>query len=673
MRIVTEFPRPVREIENLWLPLADGIRLAARAWLPRDVERDPVPAILECIPYRKRDGTVWRDEQMHPYVAGHGYAVLRVDLRGTGDSDGLIEDEYTAQEQRDCVEAIAWAAAQPWCTGAVGMMGISWGGFNALQVAAHRPPALKAIITMDSTDDRYADDVHYMGGAMLHDNFAWASAMYAYLSLPPDPAIVGEGWREAWLGRLDHAGFWLRQWLQHQRRDEYWKQGSVREDYDRIECAVLAVGGWEDGYTNAVPRLLAGLKAPAMGLVGPWGHAFPHSAHPGPSIGFLQETIRWWDHWLKGAANGLTDEPRYRIWINDSFRPAVFSEARAGRWVAETGWPSPRIKARKMFLDAERRLSEKPGRAAALQICSPLDTGLGSLEWCSYGDAYGDLPGDQRGDDGRSLCFDTEPLAEPLELLGAPVLTLAFSVDKPVAAICVRLCDVWPDGASSRATYTLFNLTHYESHESPECLEPGKRYVATIALNHAGHRFAAGQRIRLAISTCYWPMMWPSSEPATLAVHAGECRLELPERPPRAEDAALRPFAAPEHASGPREHWSRPGIHRRSVTQDPVTGETTVVMEKDGGATHLFAIDLESDMHTLETYRVKLGDPLSATGETSYRSHLRRGDWSITTLTRTWLRLDATHFHATAELEAFDGAYCVFEKREAFSVPRDCL
>jgi len=672
MRIVTEFPRPVREIENIWIPLADGTRLAARVWLPDDAERDPVPAILECIPYRKRDGTVWRDEQMHPYVAGHGYAVLRVDLRGTGDSDGLIADEYDPQEQRDCVEAIGWAAAQSWCTGAVGMMGISWGGFNSLQVAARRPPALKAIITMDSTDDRYADDVHYMGGAMLHDNFAWASAMYAYLSLPPDPAIVGESWRGMWLARLDNTGFWLRQWLEHQRRDRYWQQGSVCEDYARIQCAVMAVGGWEDGYTNAVPRLLAGLKSFAMGLVGPWGHAFPHNAYPGPSIGFLQETIRWWDHWLKGARNGLMDEPRYRVWINDSFRPALFSEARDGRWVAEAGWPSPRIRPLTLHL-GDGRLAEAPTAAGALRVRSPLDTGLGSLEWCSYGDSYGDLAGDQRADDGKSLCFDGRPLAEPVEMLGAPVLELAFEVDKPLAAICVRLCDLWPDGASARTTYTLFNLTHHESHERPERLEPGRRYRARIALNHAGHRFAAGQRIRLAISTCYWPMMWPSPEPVTLTVHAGESRLVLPVRPPRAEDAALREFGRPEHASGPREHWSRPGIHRRSVTQDPLTGETVVAMEKDGGATHLFAIDLESDMHTLETYRMRTGDPLSATGETSYRSHLRRGDWSVTTLTRTRLRLDATHFHAIAELEAFEGPRRVFANREEFSIPRDCL
>jgi len=164
VRTRTDFPRRVRVVENDWIPLSDGTRLAAKLWLPEDAEEDPVPAILEYLPYRKRDATAHRDSIRHPYVAGHGYAIARVDIRGTGDSDGIILDEYLPQEQEDAVEVLAWLAAQPWCTGSLGMFGISWGGFNGLQVAARRPPGLKAIITVGSTDDRYADDVHYNGG-----------------------------------------------------------------------------------------------------------------------------------------------------------------------------------------------------------------------------------------------------------------------------------------------------------------------------------------------------------------------------------------------------------------------------------------------------------------------------------------------------------------------------
>ena len=300
MKIRTSFPHQIREIENCWIPMPDGCRLAARIWLPCDADSHPVPAIIEYIPYRKRDRTRWRDEPMHRYFAGHGYAAIRIDLRGAGESDGVLCDEYLEQEQDDGVAAIAWIASQPWCSGAVGMMGKSWGGFNALQIAARRPPALQAIITVCSTDDRYADDAHYMGGCLLNENLMWGSVLLTINAQPPDPALVGDRWRTMWLERLEHSPLYAERWLRHQRRDEYWKHGSVSEDFSLIQCPVYAIGGWADGYSNAVPRLLAGLTVPRKGLVGPWAHVYPHDGVPGPAIGFLQEALRWWDHWLKG-------------------------------------------------------------------------------------------------------------------------------------------------------------------------------------------------------------------------------------------------------------------------------------------------------------------------------------------------------------------------------------
>ena len=670
MQIVATFPRAVREVETLWIPLADGCRLAARMWLPEDAESAPVPAILECIPYRRRDGTAWRDVQMHPYVAGHGYACIRIDLRGSGDSDGILDDEYSAREHDDLVQAIAWVADQGWCSGAVGMTGISWGGFNALQVAALRPPALKAIITLDSAADRYADDVHYMGGAMLHDNFAWASAMYAYLSMPPDPAVVGESWRERWLARLEAQHFMLREWAGHQRRDEYWKHGSVCESYGAIEAAVYAIGGWEDGYTNTVPMLLEGLTAPCKGLVGPWGHAFPHTAYPGPAIGYLQEALRWWDHWLKGIDSGVMDEPRYRVWMNDSYRPLPFVETRPGRWVAEAGWPTAGMTPRRFHLNADG-LGDGPAVGAALAHRAPEDTGTCTLEWCSYGGTGGDFAADQRTDDGRSLCFDSAPLDDRLEILGAPVVELELSADQPVAKLAVRLCDVWPEGASTRVTYTLFNLTHRDSHEHPAPLVPGERARVRIALNHVAHAFLPGHRLRVAISTSYWPQMWPAPAPVTLSLHPGASLLELPVRAPREEDAALPPFGPAVGAPPLDDEETRPGGTRRTVTHDVADGVTTVVMDKDSGGARIKGIDLEVDSRAVETYRVRPGDPLSAEGDIVYRQSMARGGWSARTETRTSLRLTPTEFVATAELDAYEGEERVFTARESFGIPRD--
>ena len=351
MRVETAFPSPVREIEHCWIPLPDGCRLAARIWLPADAEVAPVPAILEYIPYRKRDLTRARDEPMHGYFAGHGYAAVRVDVRGSGDSDGVLLDEYHEQELEDGGEVIRWIASQPWCTGAVGMMGKSWGGFNALQIAARRPEALRAIIAVCCSDDRYADDAHYMGGCLLNENLTWGSVLLTLSGLPPDPAVVGDAWRAIWLERLTRGVFFPEVWLRHQGRDAYWRRGSVCEDFQRIACPVYAIGGWADAYTNAIPRLLAGLLSPRKGLVGPWSHNYPHNGVPGPAIGFVQEARRWWDHWLKGIDTGIMNEPPYRVWMQESVPPRSSYGVRPGRWVAEPSWPSPRITTRRYALN----------------------------------------------------------------------------------------------------------------------------------------------------------------------------------------------------------------------------------------------------------------------------------------------------------------------------------
>ena len=257
MTVRTEFPHETEVVDHTWIVLSDGTRLAARIWLPVDAHVNPVPAILEYLPYRLTDGTNERDALQHPYFAGHGYASVRVDMRGSGNSTGIMYDEYLKQEQDDALEILQWLASQPWCDGNVGIIGISWGGFNGLQIAARRPPELKAVISLCSTDDRYADDVHYIGGCLnAADQLAWASTMLLYNAKPPLPWVAGKDWREIWLDRIDRTPPWIDAWMTHQRRDEFWQHGSICEDYGTVECPVFVVGGWSDGYTNAVMRML---------------------------------------------------------------------------------------------------------------------------------------------------------------------------------------------------------------------------------------------------------------------------------------------------------------------------------------------------------------------------------------------------------------------------------
>ena len=467
--IKSVFPRKDRQIENTWIPLADGTNLGARIWLPDDAEQDPVPAILEYIPYRKDDGTAPRDALMQPYFAGHGYAAVRVDMRGSGDSDGILYDEYLPQEQDDALEIIDWIAKQPWCTGVVGIIGISWGGFNGLQIAARRPPQLKAVITVDSTDDRYSDDVHYMGGCVLGiEMLEWSATMLLHNAQPPDPAHVGDRWREMWLERLEKTPPFIEQWLNHQRRDSYWEQGSVCENYEAIQCPVYAVGGWADGYTNAVFRLMENLPGPRKGLIGPWAHAYPHSAYPGPEIGFLQECLRWWDYWLKGMDTGIMDEPMLRVWMEDSIPPSVDQSIWPGRWVAEPSWPSTNNQPETYYLDVGA-LKERVGSETRLDYTGSQMAGLTAGMWCPNG-APGELPIDQRPDDGLSLVFDSLLLDTPVEILGFPKVTLRVSADKPNALIAVRLCDLAPDGSSALVSRGLLNLTHRNGSAHPEAI-----------------------------------------------------------------------------------------------------------------------------------------------------------------------------------------------------------
>jgi putative CocE/NonD family hydrolase len=668
MQTITDFPRRIRTIPTEWITLADGTRLAATVWLPEDAASDPVPAILEYLPYRRRDGTVLRDRQMHAYLAGHGYAAVRVDMRGSGDSDGLLADEYLPQEQADAVEVIAWLARQPWCSGSVGMMGISWGGFNALQVASHRPPALKAIITACSTDDRYADDCHFMGGCLLNNSIAWASTMFAFGAQPPDPDVVGERWRDMWLERLDKNPLMAATWIEHQRRDAYWKQGSVSEDYSSITAAVYAVGGWADGYSNAIPRLIVGLPGPKKGLIGPWAHAYPHAAQPGPQIGFLQEALRWWDHWLKGIDTGIMDEPVLRAWMQESVRPQTTYAERRGRWIAETSWP-PKHRENKLLHLSGSSLAETPGKGADVLVASSVATGVGFGEWCPYGLA-GELPGDQRPDDGRSVCFDTEPLSQRIEIFGAPVVTLELAADKPAAMIAARLEDVAPDGASTLVTYGLLNLTHRDGHEHPQALEPGRKYRVEIVLNDIAQAFPAGHRIRLALATSHWPIAWPSPELATLSLSGDGSSLSLPVREPSPADATLAPFPPAEEAEGEPHTIAKLAGRNRTITEDPTTGETTVTVHRERASYHLQAIDLAFEADAEEHYRIREGEPLATTADARATWRLSRGDWRIRTETHTRVGCTATSFEITASLEAYESEKCVASRNWQLSIPR---
>ena len=662
--------------EHVWITLSDGCRLGARLWLPDAALHGRVPAVLEYIPYRKRDGTRGRDDPMHGYFAQHGYAAVRVDMRGSGESDGHLADEYLKKEQDDALEVIAWIAAQTWCTGAVGLQGKSWGGFNALQIAARRPPALKAIITTFSTDNRYTDDIHYMGGCLLNDNLWWGSIMLAYQSRPLDPLLVGDSWRERWLERIATLPFFPGLWLEHQRYDAYWKHGSVCEDFAAIECPVLAIGGWTDAYTNAVPRLLEGLEVPRLGIIGPWGHLYPHDGVPGPAIGYLQEAVRWWDHWLKGEDTGIMSEPMLRAYVEDPVPPDGTRTFTPGRWVGERTWPSPGITTRRLHLRADRTLgAAEPDRGTVLAIRSPQSHGKAAGEWMGVG-CPGEHPTDQRLDDGGALVFESLPLENEISVLGAPTLALRLASDAPVAQLAVRVSDVASDGRATRVTYQVLNLTHRDSHERPSALEPGRYYELRVTLNACGHRFVRGHRLRLSIATAYWPLIWPAPSAATLSVRVEGSALELPVRDGYEE----RPVTFPPPVHGPQAPVTlvTPGRVQRYSVQDHVTGETTYVTEGIGGVfgegvLRFDEVDVELSHSMKRELTIRDDEPLSARYLLTQTYEMGRQGWRTRVDTRARMTSDAASFHLTATLTARLNGELVAEREWDVTIPRDLV
>lgn len=673
----TDFPYRTFQ-EDVRVPMPDGTLLYARIWRPHTEEL--VPALLEYLPYRLGDWTAPRDAQRHPYYAGHGYASVRVDLRGSGNSEGVMTDEYSEREIDDGVAVVEWLAAQPWCSGRVGMFGISWGGFNSLQIAARRPEPLKAVVTCCSADDRYDNDVHYIGGSVLGvDMGTWAATMLAFTCRPPDPAAVGEQWREQWLHRLDQLDPFIHTWLNHQTRDAYWQHGSVCEDYSAVDAAVLAVGGWADPYRDTVLRLLEHLPGPARGILGPWSHQYPdRGLPPGPAIGFLQETLRWWDQWLKDTDTGVLDEPTLRGWINESVQPATVYQRRPGRWVGEPSWPSPNVSDTAWSLAGE--LTGPPVGAtdqdALVPVVSPQHTGVDAGRYFPFGNDT-DLPPDQRAEDGRSVCFDSEPLEDRVEILGRATARLRLRCDGERGQVIARICDVAEDGSSTLVTRGVLNLSSRHGRDQVAEWTPGMVEEVSFPLNAVGHAFAPGHRVRIALSSAYWPWVWPQAGDTGLAVDPTASSVDLPMRSPAADERVdpVR-FEEPEQAE-PLPVTVDPAdpdtaARERVVTQDVGSGEWFLDVDPGYGGSRVFPDGLRYDETTREGYAIRSDDPLSARTHSHWTIRLRRPDrdWDVRVTTRSEITADADTFVTVNHVLAEENEEPVFERTWQRRIPR---
>ncbi len=425
------------EHRRVWIPMADGTRLAARLWLPDEL---PAAVVLEALPYRMDDLTSSYSAEYERLCREGGFAVARVDLRGTGSSEGIATDEYPPQEQADLAEVIAWLAAQEWSTGRVGMYGTSYSGFNSIQMAVERPPALGAICAIYATDDRYTDDVHYTGGALRGlDLLDYVLYMAALTVLPPVPSVFGEGWREEWVQRIEGSEPWLLRWLEEQLDGPYWRHGSLRPGYERIECPTMLVGGWADGYRNNTFRTFEALECPKRLLLGPWSHMSTATSLPGPHIDLVPELVRWFGRWLRDEENGVEDDPPIQVFVRRSTRPEPDLAEVRGVWRSEHSWPLERGR--------DELLRPEPSEGSdEVEIRGD----VGATAWISCaGRLPWGQPSDQREDDARSLVYEWGPFGEDVEILGHAKLAATVTSTVPVAHLSAKLCDVFPDGTSA--------------------------------------------------------------------------------------------------------------------------------------------------------------------------------------------------------------------------------
>lgn len=665
--VVSDHPYEVVEQATVWIPMSDGTRLAGRIWRPAVSSESAVPAILEAVPYRRRDGTLGVDQRIHPFYAGHGFACVRVDLRGSGDSEGLLVDEYLPLEQDDILETIEWISHQPWCNGNIGMTGLSWGGFNSLQVAARAPEKLKAVVCVGATVDRYNDDVHYKNGCLLNENFVWGSTLMSFQTRPPDPQVVGERWRSMWLARLKGLSFYPETWIVHQLRDSYWRHGSVCEDYGAIKAAVMIVSGWADLYVNAVPALLAHLSSPRRAVSGPWGHQFPHLATPGPPLDYLREALRWWRTWLLESPEENVSPPLYLAYLQEGIgRPDPFATEVPGTWIEESEWPSPSIDYRGFYLTGSG-LSDTEQTAPELSIHSPLDTGTGSGEWVPH--CFGpEMPRDQRDDDGGSLVFDSPQLPTGVDILGDPVVELTLRSDAPTGNLIARLCDVAPDGTSTRVCVGVLSLCQRNGNTRIEPMPLHQQVSVRIRLDHVGHRFPPGHRVRLALSTAYWPAVWPAADNPVLTLAPAPARLLLPVR--SATDRARVHVDAARVPPAADIRFLRPPRNERKVNKDLATGRSRVDIVDDYGEQKITEHGLISSGLKQESYTIHREDPSSAACDVRWRHELQRHGWRVRTDTTARLTCDVENYYLEATVTAHEDERQVFKKTFSRSIKR---
>jgi putative CocE/NonD family hydrolase len=656
-------------LEEAWIPMKDGVRLAADLWKPKGAgDAGRFPVLLEYLPYRKTEGRGDR-YSFYSYFVRRGYVVARVDIRGTGNSEGtLIPYEYSEIEQSDGDEVIAWLARQKFSNGNVGMFGISWGGFNSIHMAMRRPPALKAIIAVDATDDLYQDDVHFMDGMMHVDSWEMSQDLANAMPGAPDYRIDENYFRE----RFDQPP-WMLTYKRYQRDGPFWDRTALKTRYEAIQIPTFVIGGWYDGYRDSVPRMLEHMKAPVKAIVGAWNHTYPDEPYPKPGFDWRREALRWFEQWLKGRETGIMKEPPLAVYVRDWHAPGPYLEEAPGHWRTEEGWPVDRIRQRTFFPSSNRSLSEAaPVAAAEAKLRYVPTSGVeagGPVMW------FGDVAPDQRPTDAFSLVYETEPLSESLEILGLPQALLRVSADAPQADWFARVNDVAPDGTVTLVASAGQNGTHRVSAREPRAIEPGARFSLDIELHFTSWIFPKGHRIRFAVGNAQWPMIWTSPYPMTTTLYLGPdgTRLVLPVVP-----AGERP--APDFRPIEKSNDKLPGYESldtgttsgygeiSSVDRNLRTGAAKVVATNSSATRYPWGEERNTESIT---HQAEDGKPEATSVRGEYSTTVKLKDRTLRWECWVLVRSDRENFYYSSERRLLRDGALVREKKWEQTIPRD--
>lgn len=651
------------KVERKTIPMKDGVHLSVTLFMPDQQSEKPekIPALLEYLPYRKDDYMAMRNYDLHSYFAKRGFVSATVDIRGTGSSEGVLpEREYSEQELKDGLEVIRWLAHQEWSNGNVGMFGISWGGFNAIQLAMRRPPQLKAIIAVDASDRLFHDDIHFIDGMMHVD--AYCVSMDLQTAISPGPAFSTD---DAVLRKRFDQTPWTLLYFSRQRDSDFWKKASLSSNYAAIQIPVFMIGGLLDGYRDSIPRMLEKMKVPMKALIGPWNHSYPHITDIGPAIEWRKDAVRWWNHWLKRTDTGIMKEPPVTVYLRDWYKPELTTKRIPGKWIDLKSWPSKTNPGKTFYLGADHGLSESASDTARHQLKYAPSSGLEAGLW------WGDLTPDQRPVDAKSLVYDSTPLKKPMSILGRPKIKLWVSASAPQANWIVRLTDVAPNGESALITGAGLNGAHRISANAPSALKPGKTYPIEIELHLTTWVLPAGHRVRVAVSNSAWPMIFPTAHKMTTSVALG------PDTPSRIF-IPLLPADATEHPgfSEPEKYEALPGTSSQGSTwpgtwkqsKDTTAQSTTVNWEGSDSTKHPWGTQTDR-----EAMRFDVNDlnPEKSSVKGTASTELKLDDRTLLWDADLLLTSDAKNFYYQFKRRLSEGGKVLREKTWKKTIPRD--